>query len=187
MFQKTITRRAPLLATFAMLPALLPASTPSQRQMEVQKEGIRLVTQVAESSREIRYHADHLDSLANSLQSARQTHKGHLMQIRDSVNDRLRPALQRLVEIQAELPDWKQQSIDNMHINAAALAAHVSGAIAQANDSTPAHPAMNPEYKKLVSNVYDHAGSLLKTSDAVGTYSSALLKAQDAGVQIPQS
>lgn len=187
MIQQFITRRAPVLAAFAMLPVLLPASTVSQRQLEAQKEGIRLVAQVEDSARSIRYHADHLDALTSNLQNSRQIHKSHLTQIRESVNDRLRPALQRLVEIQAELPDWKQRSIVDMHIDAAALAAHVNGAIAEANDSTPAHPAMNREYKKLVSQVNEQAASLVKTSDAVGEYSSALLKAQDAGVTVPQS
>ena len=186
MFQKIINRRTPLVAAIAFFPALLPASTPSQRQ-ELQREGIRLVSQVEDSAREIRYHADHLDSLANSMQASRHIHKNHLMQIKDSVNDRLGPALQRLVEIQAELPEWKQQSILDMHGDAAELAAHVNGAIAQANDATPVQPSMNAEYKKFVSGVHSQAGSLVKTSDAVRTYSSALLKAQDAGVTVPQS
>lgn len=187
MFQQFITRRAPVLAAFAMLPILLPGSTLSQRQLEVQKEGIQLVAQVEDSARSIRYHADHLDALTSNLQNSREIHKGHLTQIRESVNDRLRPALQRLVDIQAELPEWKQQSIQDMHIDAAALAAHVSGAIAEANDSTPGHPSMNREYKKLVSQVNTQAASLVKTSDAVGEYSTALLKAHDAGVTVPQS
>jgi hypothetical protein len=187
MIQQFITRRAPLLAAFAMLPALLPASTVSQRQLEVQKEGIRLVTQVEESAREIRYHADHLDSLANSMQASRHIHKSHLTQIRESVNDRLSPALKRLAELQTELPEWKQQSIQDMHSDAAALAAHVNGAITEANDATLVPPAMNAEYKKLVAGVHAQAGSLVKRSDAVGAYSSALLKAQDAGVEVPQS
>jgi len=187
MIRQFITRRAPVLAAFAMLPLLLPASTLSQRQLEVQKEGIQLVAQVEESARSIRYHADRLDSYANSMQISRHLHKNQLSQIRESVNGRLRPALQRLVEIQAELPDWKQQSILDMHVDAAALAAHVSGAIAEANDSTLTPPAMNREYRKLVSQVNAQAASLVKTSDAVGEYSSALLKAQDAGVSIPQS
>ncbi len=186
MIQQFITRRAPVLAAFAMLPILLPASTPS-RQLEAQKEGIQLVAQIEDSARAIRYHADHLDALAGNLQNSRQIHKSHLTQIRESVNDRLRPALQRLVEIQAELPEWKQQSILDMHIDAALLAAHVSGAIAEANDSTITPPAMNGEYKRLVSQVNAQAASLVKTSDAVGEYSSALLKAQDAGVTVPQS
>ena len=186
MIQQFITRRAPVLAAFAMLPVLLPASTPS-RQLEAQKEGIQLVAQIEESARSIRYHADHLGSFAGSMQISRHLHKNHLTQIKESVNGQLRPALQRLVEIQAELPDWKQQSIQDMHIRAAAMTAHINGAIAEANDSTPTPPAMNREYKKLVSQVHAHAASLVTTSDAVGEYSSALLKAQDAGVTVPQS
>jgi hypothetical protein len=186
MIQQFITRRAPMVAAFAMLPVLLPASTPS-RQLEVQKEGIQLVAQIEESARNIRYHADHLDSFASRMQISRDLHNNHLMQIKASVNDGLRPALQRLVEIQAELPDWKQQSIQDMHIRAAALTEHVNGAIAEAKDSAPTPPAMNREYKKLVSQVHEHAASLVRTSDAVGEYSSALLKAQDAGVTVPQS
>jgi hypothetical protein len=175
------------VAALAIFPALLPASTPSQFQQEAQKEGIRLVSQVEESAREIRYHADHLGALANSMQATRHLHKSHLTMIRESVNDRMSPALKRLAEIQAELPDWKQQSIQDMHIDAASLAAHVNGAIAEANDSTIVQPAMNAEYKDLVSRVHTQAGSLVKTSDAVGSYSSALLKAQDAGVTVPKS
>jgi DNA repair exonuclease SbcCD ATPase subunit len=186
MIQQFITRRAPLLAAFALIPVLLPASTPAQ-QLEAQKEGIQLVAQIEESARNIRTHATHLDSLAKNMQVSRHIHKNHLTQIREAVNDQLRPALQRLVEIQAELPDWKQQSIQDMHIDAAVLAANVNSAIQQANDVTPTPPAMNREYQKLVSQVHAQAASLVNTSDAVGEYSSALLKAQDAGVTVPQS
>jgi hypothetical protein len=186
MIQKFITRRAPALAAFAMVPLLLPASTAS-RQLEAQKEGIRLIAQVEESARSIRDHADRLNSFANSMQISRQLHKSHLTQIRESVNDRLRPALARLVEIQAELPAWKQQSIQDLHIGAAALAAHVNGAIAEANDRTLAPPSMNREYRELVSQVHAQAASLVKTSDAVGEYSSGLLKAQNAGIAVPRS
>jgi hypothetical protein len=169
-----------------MVPVLLPASTPS-RQMEAQKEGVKLVAQIEESARTIRYHADHLDAFANRMQISRQLHKNHLTQIKESVNETLRPALARLVEIQAELPEWKQQSIQDLHFGAAALAAHVNGAIAEANDRTPAPPAMNREYRELISQVHAQAASLVKTSDAVGEYSSGLLKAQNAGIAVPQS
>jgi hypothetical protein len=187
MFQKIVTLHAPLVAAFAMFPALLPASTASRPHAEAQREGVRLIAQVEESAREIRSHADHLGLLANSLQASRHLHKGHLAQIRDSVNERLRPALERLTEIRTVLPEWKQRSIHEMHMDAAALSTHVNSAIAEANDATLVQPAMNAEYKKFVSDVHAQAGSLVTRSDAVGAYSAALLKAQDAGVTVPES
>jgi hypothetical protein len=186
MTMQIIKRRVPMLATFAMLPGILLAAIPTPQHIELQKEGIQLIGQVEASARDIRSHAAHLDSLSTNLRSSRQTHYDYLSRIRSSVNDALRPAVERLAEIQPELPEWKQQSIHTMINGAAELAAHATEAITTASDG-PAHPAMNIEYKELVTRVYEQADSLVKTSDAAGDYGSARLKALNAGVRVPQS
>jgi hypothetical protein len=181
-----ITRRAAGLAGFAMIPAMLLASVPSPQQVAIQKEGIQLIRQVEESARSIRSHAAHLDSLSKNMGMSQQIHHGYLERIKSSVNDELRPALERLSAIRPELPQWKQLGIQQMMDDAALLATHANDAIREAKDGGPAPHAMNVEYKDLVSRVYTQADSLVKTSDAVRDYSSARLKAYDAGVEVPQ-
>ena len=44
---------------------------------------------------------------------------------------------------------------------------------------------MNAEYKGLAARIYERAESLVKTSDAAGTYAFASLKAAEAGVKMP--
>jgi hypothetical protein len=166
---------------------MLLAGVPSPQQIELQREGIQLMGQVESSARDIRSHAARLDSLARNAQISRQTHYDYLMQIKYSVNDELRPALDRLAAIQPELPEWKQQSIQQMIDGASALAAHASDAILTASDASLGPPAMNVEYKELVARVYDQADSLVKTSDAAGDYGAARLKAQEVGVEVPQA
>jgi hypothetical protein len=52
-------------------------------------------------ARDIRYHADRLNSFIGSAQISRWTHHHHLAQIKSLVNGGLRPALQWLTEISA--------------------------------------------------------------------------------------
>lgn len=186
MTMQIIAQRASGLAAFAMAPALLLASVPSPQQVQLHREGIQLIGQVEESARNIRSHAAHLDSLTKNMGSSRQIHHGYLEQIKSSVNDGLRPALERLAVIQPELPQWKQQGIQQMIDKAASLATHANGAILESKGGGPVPHAMNVGYKDLVSRVYTQADSLVKTSDAVGDYSSARLKAHDAGFEVPQ-
>jgi len=46
---------------------------------------------------------------------------------------------------------------------------------------------MNAEFRSFVTRVYQHAESLVKTSDAAGSYAAARFKAHSAGVKVPQS
>lgn len=66
------------------------------------------------------------------------------------------------------------------------LAADTNSAILTKNDAGTVPPAMNAEYKDLVTRIYEHAETLVKTSDAAGTYASARLKAAEAGVKVPK-
>jgi len=57
---RTVTRSVPILAIFAMLPMALLASNDGG-QGELEKEGAQLITQLEESARDIRFHAERLD------------------------------------------------------------------------------------------------------------------------------
>jgi hypothetical protein len=109
----------------------------------------------------------------------------HLSKIRDLVNDGLQPALTRLTEIQPQLPDGKQQSIDRMLEAAQTLAADTNDAILTKNESGAVPPALNAEYKNLLERIDQHAEFLVKTSEAAGDYTSARRKAHQAGLLVP--
>jgi hypothetical protein len=182
---ESITRRVSMLAVIAMAPAAFAAGA-TREQLEMEKEGVQLIRQVEEVARDVRYNAGRLNSFTGGILISTWTHKHHLEQIKWLVNDGLRPALARLTEIQPQLPDWKQQSIDKMIEAAKMLAADTNDAILSKNDAGTVPPALNAEYKTLMSRVEEHADALVKTSDAAGTYAAARLKAAEAGLKVPQ-
>ncbi len=181
---RSIARRVSWMAVATLLPAF--AAEPTGEQVAMQKEAIQLIRQLEEVARDVSYNADRLNSFTRNMQITRWSHVHHLAQIRLLVNDGLQPALARLEEIQPHLPEWKQQSIDRMLESAKALAADTNSAILAKNEAGTTPPAMNSEYKELVTRIYGHAGELVKTSDAAGTYAAARLKAVEAGVPVPQ-
>ncbi|MBS1856165.1 MAG: hypothetical protein JST11_12430 [Acidobacteria bacterium] len=185
MITATITRRVSMLAAFALIPSAFAASTTvTAEQLEMEKEGVQLIRQVEEVARDVRYNAGRLNSFTGSMQVSKWTHVHHVDQIKSLVNDGLRPALTRLEEIQPQLPDWKQQAIDRLIESAKALAADVNDAFLAKNEAGAVPPAMNAEYKRLVTKIYSHAEALVKTSDAAGTYAAARLKAHEAGIKV---
>ena len=186
MILATMTRRVSMLAAFALTPTAFAASA-TVEQLEMEKEGVQLIRQVEEVARDVRYNAGRLNSFTGRMQISKWTHVHHLELIKSLVNDGLRPALARLEEIHPQLPDWKQQSIDKMIESAQALAADVDDAFLAKKEAGTVPPAMNAEYKGLVTRIYGHAEALVKTSDAAGTYAAARLKAHEAGVEVPRS
>jgi hypothetical protein len=180
---KLIARGVSMLAVATLLPLAFAAESPKS-QVELEKEGIELIHQVEEVARDVSYNADRLNSFTKTMQVSRWTHAHHLTDIKNLVNDGLRPALNRLTEIQPQLPDWKQQSIDKMLAAAKVLAADTNSAILTKNESGTVPPAMNAEYKSFVARMYAHAEALVKTSDAAGTYAEARLKAPEAGLAV---
>lgn len=186
MSQGTIPRRVSTLpvlaiAAFGMLPSGFAASDPKE-QIEMQKEGVEQIRNLEEVAREIRYHADRLNGYARTLQISRWTHIHHLEKIKALVNGDLKPTLDRLVEIQPHLPEWKQASIDRMLASAREMAADTNSAIMTKNESANMPLSMNAEYKEFIAQVYEHADSLVKTSDVAGSYAAAKLKAAEAGL-----
>ena len=185
MILESITRRVSMLAVIALVPSAFAASA-TKEQLTMQKEGVELIRQVEEVARDVRYNASRLNAFTRGMQISTWTHRHHLDQIKSLVNEGLRPALTRLTEIQPQLPEWKQQSIDKMLEAARILAADTNDAILTKNDAGNVPPALNTGYRTLVSRVEEHAEALVKTSDAAGTYAAARLKAAEAGLQVPQ-
>lgn len=186
MITTTITRRASMLAAFALIPSAF-ASSVNADQLEMQKEGVQLISQVEEVARDVRYNAGRLNAFADSARISKWAHVHHLDEIKTLVNDGLRPALIRLQEIQPLMPEWKQQSIDKMIESAKALADDVDSAFLAKKEAGTMPPVMNAEYKNLMTKIYGHANTLVKTSDAAGSYATARLKAQRAGMKVPRS
>jgi hypothetical protein len=132
---------------------------------------------VQEAARDIRYNAERLNSFTKTSMISKWTHYHHLTVIKSLVNDGLQPAFQRLTEIQPQLPDWKQQSIDNLLSSAKALAADVHSAILAKNDAGAVPPMLNSEYKDLVNTINQHADTLVKSAEEARTYATARLTA----------
>jgi hypothetical protein len=108
------------------------------------------------------------------------------MQIKELVNDGLRPALTRLTEIQPQLQDWHGEAIDQLLFSAKTLAADTNSAILNQNEKGPLPLALNPEYRALISSIDAHAELLVKTADAAGDYAAAHEQAEKAGLLLPQ-
>jgi hypothetical protein len=181
----SITRKVPMLAVIGLLPSAFAAGATADHR-ELEKEGIQLIYQVEEVARDVRYHAGRLNSFVGVSLVSNWSHTHHIEQIKEFVNEGLSPALLRLAEIQPQLPDWKQQSIDKMLEAAKTLAADTTSAILE-QKATGARPlSMNTEYKEFITRMYAHAEALVKLSDAAGTYASARSKASKAGVKVPQ-
>lgn len=183
---RSITGSLSVLAAVGLLPAGLMADG-HQSKIELEKEGIQLIKQVEEVARDVRYNAERLNAFSKTREISKWTHYHHLEQIKSLVNDGLRPALDRLTEIQPQLPEWKQQSIDRLMDAAKALAADTSSAILTKNEAGALPPSMNSEYRGLVGKISAHSEVLVKVSDAAGNYAAARLKAGEAGVEVPRN
>jgi hypothetical protein len=180
----SITQRVFALAAIVLVPSAFAASA-SVNQLAMEKEGVQLIGQVEEVARDVRYNADRLAILKTSPAVSRWTHVHHLEQIKSLINEGLRPAMERLAEIQPRFPEWKQDSIDKMLEAARALAADTNDAILAKNDAGAVPAPLNPEYRSLIDRVHKHADALVTTADAAGAYASARMKAGQAGLRLP--
>ena len=180
---KSINQRASMLAVFGLLPLVLVAGD-VREPFEIEQEGTQLIGQMEGVARDIHQNADRLDSLARTGQVSASTHFEHLMQIKSLVNDGLRPTLDRLAEIQQDLPVWQQDTIDKMLESAKAVAAHTNSAILNMNENRNRPVALNADYREFVSKINEHADFLVKTADAAGDYAEAHQKAVEAGLTV---
>jgi hypothetical protein len=182
----SLVRRVPMLAACGLLTAALVAGQ-TKEPPDLEKEGIELIGQLEEVARDVHYNADHLSSFTRSTGISTWSHKHHLNEIRSLVNDGLRPALERLTEIQSQLPAWHQDAIDRMLDSAKALAADTNSAILAKNEAGAVPAVLHAEYKDLIATIYDHSQDLVKTSDAAGAYAKAHREAVEAGLKVPRN
>lgn len=185
MLFQSIHQRVSMLAIVGLLPLALVAGE-VREPFEIQQEGTQLIGQMEEVARKIHQNADLLDSFMRTGQVSASTHKDHLMQIKSLVNDGLRPTLDRLTEIQPDLPEWQQDTIDQMLESTKAIAAHTNSAILNMNDNGNRPVALNADYREFVSNINEHADVLVKTADAAGDYAHAYQKAVEAELTVPK-
>jgi hypothetical protein len=184
MLVKSFVRRVSVLAIFTMLPAAVVAAETS-KVFEAQKEGVQLIGQLEGVARNIRHNADRLNAFSRDAQISNGTHYQHLDLIKSSVNNELRPALTRLVEIQPHLPAWQQDAVDQMLASAQALAAHTNSAILAKREAGSVPPALHAEYTDSLARIYETSGVLVETSNAADNYATAHLEAVEAGLKVP--
>jgi hypothetical protein len=183
MNHKSIARSVSVITALALVPAsYLRGAT--KEQVELETEGTRLIQQVKDVARSTKYNAEQLASFLRAGQVSKWSHRHHLHEIKVLINEGLQPALKRLTEIQPQLPEWKQQSIDKMMESAAALADDASSTIITQNEAGEVPSVLNTQYKDLVSKMINHAETLVKTSDAASAYAEARLKADAAGLNL---
>jgi hypothetical protein len=180
---KSINQRVATLAMCGLLPLALVAGE-VREPFEVEQEGRQLIGQMEEAARRIHQNAGWLDSFARTEQISVLTHKDHLTQITSLVNDGLRPTLDRLTEIQQDLPEWQQDTIDQMLESAKALAANTNSAILNMNENGNRPVVMNADYRAFVSQINEHVDAMVKTADAAGDYAEAHQKAVEAGLSV---
>jgi hypothetical protein len=184
MLVKSFVRRVSMLAILTLLPALVFAAETS-KVFETQKEGVQLIGRLEDVARNIRLNADRLNAFSRDSQISKGTHYHHLDLIKSSVNNELRPALTRLVEIQPHLPAWQQDAVDQMLTSAQSLAADTNSAIVAKREAGTVPPALHAEYTDLLARIYETSGALVETSNAADNYATAHLEAVEAGLKVP--
>lgn len=158
----------------------------TRQQVATEREATQLVERINEVGQDVHHHAERLVSAAENTGISSWTHYHHLDAIKLLVNNDLRPALKRLITLQAQLPEWKQESVERMLSAAQELAADASSAFVTKASSRAVSPAMNTEYKAFVAAMTAHADNLVKTSDAAHTFAVAHVKAAEAGLSLPK-
>ena len=174
-----------LAAMVAMLPATLPAEDKiTVQQAAIEKESFELIEQIEDVARSVHFNTDSLRIQAHGTNSRWANHH-HLREIKELVNNGLNPALNRLTEIEPQLPAWEQHAIDKMLVSARILAADTNSAILKLNDNGSKPVVLNGEYRAFLDTMDEHAQKLRSTADAAGNYADALEEALDAGLKVP--
>jgi len=184
MMFKIMTRRLSMLTALLALPMAAVAQGTSTSSSDLHKEGIGLIRSMEITARDLQYNTEWLRMHTRSPNTSQEGHNDHLWQIKQLVNNELQPALIRLQEIQGQLPDWHQDTIDQLFTSAHALAADADSAIASHSNKGDIPPAVNLEYQAFVKGMNQHAEALVKTADAAGEYAKAHQQAVEAGLNV---
>ena len=181
---RSISRNLFLLTVVSStLPSLGASQSAAIRQLEAEKEAVELISRLENVGRDVHYNANRLNSFRGSDRISEWTYDHYLRQIRSLVQEGLRPALQRLAEIRPRLPDWQQDSIDLMFSPAQALSADANSAALSGRKAGASSPFLNSDLRRLLAKIYDHAQTLVETSDAAEDYAAAHQLALETGLK----
>ena len=173
-----------LAAVLGLLPAAISAAEKVQ-QAAIEKESFELIDQIEDVARSVHYNTDALRTHAKSHMISKWTHDHHLMEVKVLINDGLNPAVTRLTQIQAHLPEWERKAIDKMLVSARALAMDSNSAILNLNVNRTKPVVLNEEYRALLDTIDEHAENLVRTADAAVDYVDAHRQAIEAGLEVP--
>jgi hypothetical protein len=172
-----------LAAVVAFLPATLPAQDKvAVQQVAIENESTQLIDTIEDAARSV--HRD-LDTLNGNRNLSRHTNNHHLTRVKHSINNGIKPALDRLMEIKPQLPIWKQATVDGILISARSLAMDTNSAIKSLNDKPSAPVVLNVEYRSFLNTMNEHAEKLVDVTHAAGDYADALGQALEAGLEVP--
>jgi len=180
------------LAHIALASAVtfLPATLPAQDKVAVQQvalvnESSQLIDRIEGAARSVHFNLDALRSNANRNLS-REFNNHHLINVKESINNRLNPALNRLIEIKPQLPAWKQATVEKILVSARALAMDTNSAFMNLRENVTTPVALNAEYRSFLDTMNEHAEKLVSMSDAAGDYLDALGQALEVGLEVPE-
>jgi hypothetical protein len=175
-----------LAAAVALLPATLPAQNKvAVQQVALEKESIQLIDRIEGAARSVHFNLDTLRTKANRNLS-REFNNHHLMNVKQSINNGLNPALNRLIEIKPQLPAWKQATVEKILVSARALAMDTNSAFMTLHENVTTPVVLNAEYRSFLDTMNEHAGKLVSMADAAGDYSDALGQALEIGLEVPE-
>lgn len=177
--------RISLAAIVALLPATLPAQDKvTVQQVALERESFELIGQIEDVARSVRYNTDVLRMHASRNMSLWTT-RHHLTEVKSLINEGLNPALNRLIEINPQLPAWEQHAIGRILESARTLATDTNSAMLKLNENVTTPVVLNSEYRAFLDTMDEHADKLTSTAVAAGDYSDALGQALEAGLAIP--
>ncbi len=172
------------LSLALLLPGTLMAGETSD-QTRTRKEAVQLTQQIESSARRIQNESEHLSVMQKGNSVSNFTHQYKLHTIATEINEQLQPALNRLAEIQPDLPAWHSHAVDRMRTSGANLAANANAAVLNRGFAGTRQPAvLDSEYGQLIQNISSQAKTLVQVADATGDYGNAQLKGHQAGLAI---
>jgi len=172
------------LVTLVALPAETRAADRNEAQIALEREATDMIERTEEVGREIQYHVNRLTQLAGHPEVSPWTHFQHLERIKDLMNSDLRPLLVRLVDVQKQLPTWKQENVSRMVGAAQQLTMDTSSAFFRKAESWQVPAPMNEKYRQFIAEMSIHAADLVATADFAHKYASLRLKAYETGLPL---
>lgn len=172
------------LTAALLLPAAFVAGE-TGNQNQTRKQAVQLVERLEGAARKIHAESDHLQSMQRNNSISNHSHQSSLHVIATQINEDLGPTLDRLAELQPQLPQWNQQAIQKMRTSAANLAANTNAAILNRNEAGSHRPViLDSEYGQLLQNINGQADALVQMADATADYGGAQLKGHRVGLAI---